>query len=78
MKRRLLSVLLCMAMVASFTACGGEKNTTSSASMGEGTEKTEGTFYHNVCGTYVHGIFDKEEVALGLVRAVGIRKGIDV
>ena len=37
-----------------------------------------GTFYHNVCGTYVHGIFDKEEVALGLVRAVGIRKGIDV
>lgn len=29
-------------------------------------------------GTYVHGIFDKEEVALGLVRAVGIRKGIDV
>lgn len=42
MKRRLLSVLLCMAMVASLTACGGEKNTTSSASMGEGTEKTEG------------------------------------
>nr|WP_295257064.1 cobyric acid synthase [uncultured Blautia sp.] len=42
------------------------------------TEKTEGAFCHNVCGTYVHGIFDKEEVALGLVRAVGIRKGIDV
>ena len=42
MKRRLLSVLLCMAMVASLTACGGEKNTTSSASMAEGTEKTEG------------------------------------
>lgn len=43
-----------------------------------GSEKTEGTFYQNVCGTYVHGIFDKEEVARGLVRAVGIRKGIDV
>ena len=42
MKRRLLSVLLCMAMVASLTACGGEKNNTSSASTGEGTEKTEG------------------------------------
>ena len=42
------------------------------------TEKFEGTFYHNVCGTYVHGIFDKEEVAMGLVRAVGDRKGIDV
>ena len=43
-----------------------------------GSEKTEGTFYQNVCGTYVHGIFDKEEVARGLVGAVGIRKGIDV
>lgn len=43
-----------------------------------GSEKTEGTFYHNVCGTYVHGIFDREEVALGLVRAVGEKKGIDV
>ena len=30
------------------------------------------------CGTYVHGIFDKEEVALGLVKAVGDKKGIDV
>ena len=43
-----------------------------------GNEKTEGTFFHNICGTYVHGIFDKEEVALGLVRAVGNKKGIDV
>lgn len=43
-----------------------------------GNHKTEGTFSHNVCGTYVHGIFDKEEAALGLVRAVGEIKGIDV
>ena len=43
-----------------------------------GNEKREGTFYHNICGTYVHGIFDKEEVALGLVKAVGDKKGIDV
>ena len=43
-----------------------------------GTEKTEGTFRKNVCGTYVHGIFDKEDVAMGLVRAVGEKKGIDV
>ena len=40
--------------------------------------KREGTFYHNVCGTYVHGIFDREEVALGLVKAIGDKKGIDV
>lgn len=39
-----------------------------------GKEKREGTFYHNVCGTYVHGIFDREEVALGLVKAVGDKK----
>ena len=26
----------------------------------------------------MHGIFDKEEVALGLVRAIGDKKGIDV
>ena len=26
----------------------------------------------------MHGIFDKEEVALGLVKAVGDKKGIDV
>lgn len=43
-----------------------------------GKEKREGTFYHNVCGTYVHGIFDREEVALGLVKAIGDKKGIDV
>ena len=26
----------------------------------------------------MHGIFDKEDVAMGLVRAVGEKKGIDV
>lgn len=41
-------------------------------------EKTEGTFTENVCGTYVHGIFDKEETALALVRAAGEKKGVDV
>ena len=56
----------------------GAVASTSTCDTVTGTEKTEGTFYHNVCGTYVHGIFDKEEVALGLVRAVGISKGIDV
>lgn len=43
-----------------------------------GQEKTEGTVFENVCGTYVHGIFDKEESALALIRAVGEKKGIDV
>ena len=43
-----------------------------------GKEKTEGTFTRNVCGTYVHGIFDKEETALALIRAAGKKKGMDV
>ena len=43
-----------------------------------GQEKTEGTVFENICGTYVHGIFDKEESALALIRAVGEKKGIDV
>lgn len=43
-----------------------------------GREKSEGTFTENVCGTYVHGIFDKEETALALVRAAGNKKGVDV
>ena len=43
-----------------------------------GQEKTEGTVFENICGTYVHGIFDKEESALALIRTVGEKKGIDV
>lgn len=43
-----------------------------------GQEKTEGTVFENICGTYVHGIFDREESALALIRAVGEKKGIDV
>ena len=43
-----------------------------------GQEKAEGTVFDYVCGTYVHGIFDKEESALALIRAAGKKKGIDV
>lgn len=40
--------------------------------------KIEGAFHENVCGTYVHGVFDKEEVVETLIRILGERKGIDV
>ena len=40
--------------------------------------ESAGTVFENICGTYVHGIFDKEESALALIRAVGEKKGIDV
>lgn len=56
----------------------GAKASTWTKDSASGKEKTEGTVYGNVCGTYVHGIFDREESALALIRAVGEKKGIDV
>ena len=43
-----------------------------------GTVKQDGACAGNVYGTYVHGIFDKEEVAKGIVSAIGRAKGLDV
>ena len=43
-----------------------------------GTGKSDGACLNNVCGTYVHGVFDKEESSQALVRVLGKRKGIDV
>lgn len=43
-----------------------------------GTQKADGAYFENICGTYVHGVFDREEVAEALVRALGEKKGIDV
>ena len=40
--------------------------------------KADGAFYNNVYGSYVHGIFDKEEVAKKVVEAIGEIKGLDV
>lgn len=43
-----------------------------------GVEKTDGACRGNVCGTYVHGVFDREGVAGALIGLIGKRKGIDV
>lgn len=43
-----------------------------------GNAKTEGACLKNVCGTYVHGVFDREACAEALVRVLGEKKGIDV
>ena len=43
-----------------------------------GTVKEDGAYCKNVCGTYVHGVFDKEDVAEAVVRALGEKKGLDV
>lgn len=44
----------------------------------ENITKVDGAYSDNVYGSYVHGIFDKEEVAKNVVKAIGARKGIDV
>ena len=41
-----------------------------------GQEKAEGACRENVYGSYIHGFFDNEEVASGIVRALAKQKGI--
>ena len=43
-----------------------------------GKKKEEGAFAGNVCGTYIHGVFDKEASAEAIIRVIGEKKGIDV
>lgn len=43
-----------------------------------GDFKADGARAGNVCGTYVHGIFDCESFAEGMLRVLGQQKGIDV
>ncbi|MGN0252151.1 MAG: cobyric acid synthase [Oliverpabstia sp.] len=40
-------------------------------------QKNDGAYYKNVYGTYVHGVFDKEEVAKAIISALGRKKGIN-
>lgn len=48
------------------------------AAGGDAARKPDGAFRDNVFGTYVHGVFDREQVAKAVVTALGRRKGIDV
>ena len=43
-----------------------------------GEEKTDGAYRENICGTYVHGLFDTEGAAEALIKALGEKKGVDV
>lgn len=40
--------------------------------------KTDGAWVNDVFGTYVHGVFDKEQVASGIVAALAAKKGLDM
>ncbi|MDO4522189.1 MAG: cobyric acid synthase [Eubacteriales bacterium] len=44
----------------------------------EAVQKRDGAYRDNVYGTYVHGVFDREEVTKAIVTALGRRKGLDV
>ena len=39
-----------------------------------GKKKEEGAFAGNVCGTYIHGVFDKEASAEAIIRVIGEKK----
>ena len=46
---------------------------------GDRTEdKPDGACSGNIYGTYVHGVFDREQVAAAIVTALGERKGLDM
>lgn len=56
------------------SADGGAKTLLQS---GSAMEKCEGAIGENVYGSYVHGIFDAQEVVNAIVKALAEKKGID-
>lgn len=56
---------------------GGSHLSQISDSVKHTENKPDGAYKDNVYGTYVHGFFDKEEVAKEVVRSLGRMKGID-
>ena len=44
----------------------------------KGRQKKDGAYTDHVYGTYVHGVFEKEEVPKAVIRAIGREKGLDV
>ena len=54
-----------------------EELTTIDNVNGEDIIKNDGLYKDNVYGSYIHGIFDKEEVSKAIVESLCIHKGID-
>jgi len=57
---------------------GDAKPSTNIQDSVTGERKADGAYLDNVCGTYVHGVFDKEAVAEAVVQIIGEKKGLDV
>ncbi|MGO4947947.1 cobyric acid synthase [Blautia sp. Sow4_E7] len=60
------------------TLKGEAKSSTKIQDSVTGECKKDGAYLDNVCGTYVHGVFDKEAVAEAIVQIIGEKKGLDV
>jgi len=56
---------------------GEAKSFTQINSIDGSFSKTEGCCKDNVYGTYVHGIFDNEQMISGVIKALAVRKGLD-
>ncbi|SFA92797.1 adenosylcobyric acid synthase (glutamine-hydrolysing) [Acetitomaculum ruminis DSM 5522] len=41
-------------------------------------EKQDGAYHKNVYGTYIHGVFDKEDVANAVVKSLADEKGVEI
>ena len=58
---------------------GAGSMTSLAGHSGSRTEhKPDGACRENIYGTYVHGVFDQEQVAFSIVAALGSRKGLDM
>lgn len=56
---------------------GNGEALTNIENINEGTLSSEGCLVGNVYGTYIHGIFDNENVTKGIVKALFKEKGLD-
>lgn len=56
--------------------CGMSEGRETSTGCGTGETELEGAFSGNVYGSYVHGIFDKGDIAAGIVQILAERKGV--
>lgn len=51
---------------------------TSVSNLVDGVEKLDGTYQGNIYGSYIHGIFDKEQIAAKVISCLAKAKNIDL
>jgi adenosylcobyric acid synthase len=54
------------------------QNMTSVSNLVDGEEKLDGAYYDNIYGSYIHGIFDKEQIATKVITCLAKAKNIDL